>query len=96
MDDMGVVNFEQNRGFVELAPGAKSLEPYIDKPDDGATIPWHRYYGAVAAFGAFVMVIALAGVAGSTIELAMFGATVALFGLCAGFQWMIDGRRDED
>lgn len=46
MDDVGVVNFDQNRGRIELENSADQLYEYLDgeSRDDG----WHRYYMTVS------------------------------------------------
>jgi hypothetical protein len=96
MDDMGVVHFEQNRGYVELAPGASSLEPYIDKPEDEATVPWYRYYAGVSGLGVAAVVIATFGSVGSAIASVLFGTVVVLFGLCATAHWAMERKTDGD
>jgi len=90
MDDMGVVTFEQNRGYIELAPGSKSLEPYIDLPDDGGDVPWYRYYAGVSVIGVGALFVTMLGSVGAGVAGVLFATVVALFGLCAIGHWAME------
>lgn len=48
MDDMDVVDFDQNRGTIELGPNADQLDPYLDEPN---TREWHKLYMGVTLAG---------------------------------------------
>ena len=48
MDDMDVVDFEKNRGNVEVATNAFRFKPYLDQTEDP---DWHFLYAGVTAGG---------------------------------------------
>jgi hypothetical protein len=50
LDSMGVVDFAQARGRVELSANAERLEPYLDRSLSNAR-PWPVYYAAIASGG---------------------------------------------
>jgi hypothetical protein len=60
MDDMEIVDFNRNRGLVELSENAEYLDPYLEK---GAEVqrPWYVYYAAIASGGAALFAAGLAG-----------------------------------
>ena len=60
MDDTDVVDFEQNRGTIELGPNAEQLYPYLEEPD---TEEWHKLYTGIAVAGFALFVAAEAGAA---------------------------------
>jgi hypothetical protein len=51
MDDAGIVEFDRNRGIVELADNAEQLDEYLDTGAD-ADHPWPTYYLGIAVAGA--------------------------------------------
>lgn len=51
MDDVGVVEFDQNRGRVRLSDDTETFERYLDAPAADSRIRWHRYYAGVSAVG---------------------------------------------
>ncbi len=51
MDDTDVVDFDQNRGTIELGPNADQLDQYLDQPTQPG---WHRLYLSIAV-GAVVL-----------------------------------------
>lgn len=61
MDDMGVVDFNQNRGIIERGPNAEQLYEYIDS-DGETTRDWPRYYLSLTAVGLVHTGIVLSGV----------------------------------
>jgi hypothetical protein len=72
MDDVAVVNFNKDRGTIELGPTASQLDPYLEDTDGQS---WHRIY-----LGSIVGGTALFGL-GQVIEVAYgMTATVVLFG----------------
>jgi DNA-binding transcriptional ArsR family regulator len=78
MDDLGVVEFNQNRGRVSLGRNVDQLTEYLDW-EETSTRPWPLYYATVSAAG-----VGLGGLAGLVIG---SGATLAvslaaLFGVC--------------
>jgi hypothetical protein len=50
MDDMGVVDFNQNRGIVERGPNVEQLYEYLDN-DAETTRDWPLYYLGAAGLG---------------------------------------------
>lgn len=51
MDDVGVVEFDQNRGHVQLTDRADTFEKYLDASTTGHQTRWYRYYTGVSALG---------------------------------------------
>ena len=60
MDDTDVIDFEQNRGTIEIGPNAEQLYPYLEEPE---TEEWHKLYTGVAVAGFALFVVAEAGAA---------------------------------
>lgn len=50
MDNMDIVEFNQNRGRIEVGPNAEQLEEYHD-PTETAARPWPLYYLGVSGVG---------------------------------------------
>ncbi|WP_327051020.1 DUF7344 domain-containing protein [Halomicrococcus gelatinilyticus] len=61
LDDAGIVDYNQNRGIVELSTAAEQIDPYLemDARDD---ITWCRRYLALAGVGVAAIVAAALGV----------------------------------
>jgi len=94
MDDAGIVEFNQDRGHVELGPAAPALEPYLDTAETTESIPWHRYYGAVSLVGIAAVVASMGLPLGGAASLLLFGSVVALFASCACWQWFVESGRE--
>ncbi|WP_227353683.1 DUF7344 domain-containing protein [Haladaptatus salinisoli] len=68
LDDAGIVDYNQNRGIVELATAAEQLDPYLET-NTGDDISWCKRYLGLAAGGfalltaAWLEVPPLAGIA---------------------------------
>jgi len=60
MDDTDVIDFEQNRGTIEIGPNAEQLYPYLEEPE---TEEWHKLYTGVAVAGFALFVAAEVGAA---------------------------------
>jgi len=77
MDDMAIVDFDQNRGTIELGPNADQLKPYLDEPEQEG---WHKIYGSVTIAGAVLFGIGQAGGAqyGLTPSLVLLAVLVAI------------------
>ncbi|WP_336328642.1 DUF7344 domain-containing protein [Halovenus sp. HT40] len=58
MDDTDVIEFDQNRGTIELGPNAAQLDPYLE---DSERRPWHKLYLSVAVLGGGLFVLGEAG-----------------------------------
>lgn len=76
MDDMNVVDFDQNRGTIELGPNAAQLEPYLDDPGQR---DWYKLYLGVTLVGTILFVGRQ--LTGPVMDLA---STVILVGLLGG------------
>lgn len=81
MADMGIVNFNQNRGFVSLGENAPELYQYLDN-DTSGTGKWHRYYMGIAGAGT-AMFLATVLVGSSTASLAALGAMTLAVAICS-------------
>jgi hypothetical protein len=90
MDDIGIVEFNQDRGYVELGETASQLDPYLDTRDAEESLPWHRYYGAVALLGIAAVVAATTLSLGATGSLLLFGSVVTLFASFSCWQWFVE------
>ncbi len=66
MDDMHIVEFNQNRGLIELGPNAEQLYPYIDDEDEQET-RWPQVYLGLSAAGGLLLLASLT--VGSTVGL---------------------------
>ncbi|WP_254537975.1 DUF7344 domain-containing protein [Halomarina litorea] len=62
MDDCGFVEYDQQRGHVELSDPATELEVYLDVVP-GPDVPWSRYYIGLAGVNAVVLAGVLVDVA---------------------------------
>ncbi|GGN88345.1 MULTISPECIES: DUF7344 domain-containing protein [Haloarcula] len=95
MDDMGVVDFNQDRGHVALAPAAEHLMEYLDRPSDEAVVDWHHYYAVVSGIG--IAILGLSAIVGFTdgVLLTLLGLVVATFAFCSGVHWLVDTRTDD-
>ena len=58
MDDMHIVDFNQNRGLIELGPNAEQIYPYIEA-DDEASVEWPHVYLGLSAAAAVLMLASL-------------------------------------
>ena len=58
MDDMHIVDFNQNRGLIELGPNADQIYPYIEE-DEGTDVKWPLVYLGLSALGAVLLVASL-------------------------------------
>ncbi|MFB6151455.1 MAG: hypothetical protein ABEJ40_06585 [Haloarculaceae archaeon] len=76
MDSMDVVNFNQNRGRIELGPTAEQLETYIDM-DEASSRRWPLYYASLSVCGLVPLGLALAGGLGTVLSTAAL-AVVAI------------------
>ena len=95
MDDMGVVDFNQDRGHVALAPQSECLTEYLDRPTEDAGVDWHRYYGAISAVGIAVLGLSLGAGLGSGVVLGLLGLVVATFAFCSACHWVTESRNEE-
>ncbi|MFC7115380.1 hypothetical protein ACFQH2_11095 [Natronoarchaeum sp. GCM10025703] len=81
MNDAGVVDFDRNRGTIELGENADQLDEYLDVDGEDET-PWPRYYLGITLVGAGLFLIGQAGFypvdwLGTAVVLLMIGALAA-------------------
>jgi len=85
LDDVDVVEYDDDRGTVELGPNASQLTRYVDVATDteaDEARPWHRYYLAVGGVGALLLLtVGLVGAVGSVGTVLGLGLTLSLVGL---------------
>lgn len=95
MDDMGVVDFNQDRGHVALAPQADHLTEYLDRPTEDAGVQWHRYYGAISVVGAAIAGLSLGVGLTSGLVAGLLGLVVVTFAFCSACHWVTEARDEE-
>lgn len=97
MDDMGIVEFNRNRGLVDLTETASQLDEYLERGEPTPTPRWYRYYGLLALAGLALATISAVGVgpvaASST---AVLGVVAVAFAALAGVHAWIDVREDDE
>lgn len=62
MDDMGVIDFDSNRGTIELKETVTQLQPYLERTDEPATAPMPLFELSVTLGVLFVIATAVAGI----------------------------------
>ena len=95
MDDMGVVDFNQDRGHVELAAAADDLTEYLDRPATGDSVDWYRYYGAISVVGVAILALSFGAGLAQSVTLPLLGLVVGTFAFCAGCHWLTERYADE-
>ena len=95
MDDMGVVDFNQDRGHVALAPQSECLTEYLDRPTEDEGVQWYRYYGAISAVGIAIVGLSLGVGLGSGLVMGLLGLVVATFAFCSGCHWVTEARGED-
>ena len=95
MDDMGVVDFNQDRGHVALAPQADCLTEYLDRPAEDASVDWHRYYGAISVVGIAVVGLSLGAGLATGVVAGLVGLVVATFAFCSTCHWLSESRSND-
>lgn len=85
LDDLDVVEYDGNRGHVELGPAAPQVMKYLEVDDDGPETPSSYHYIGFALVSAIASTMAaLVGVVGSLAAAGLFVATcVGLAGMAA-------------
>ena len=82
MDDMDIVNFNQDRGYVELGANVDQLDPYLD-PVTNEGNDWHKYYLGISGLGVGALLAAVvAGATAPVTQVLLAGVVVAYLG-CA-------------
>lgn len=73
MDDMNIVEFNQNRGLIELGPNADQIYPYIEA-DDQRAVEWPHVYLGLSTAGAVLLLVSLTVGAGVGLTPALVSA----------------------
>lgn len=60
LDDAGVVEFDQRRNEIRIAPEFEAVQPYLDEPRPGAKPPWAVGYLLLAGIGTVLTGVAWA------------------------------------
>jgi len=92
MADMGIVQFNQNRGIVSLGENASQLYEYLDNQSP-KTRAWHEYYLGLSGVGAVLFAVSL--FAGSAVSLAALGVLCLAVGGCSAVHAM-EARAETD
>lgn len=96
MDDIGVVEFNQDRGHITLTEKADAFEEYLDRPETEADRQWYRYYAGVSLLGVAVLTAAVALSLPGSIVLGLFAGVVGVGGACSVYHWSIEREQDAD
>lgn len=89
MDDAGVLEFDRNRGTVEMNDAVEQLEPYLNVNDGGDGRRWPVYYGGATAVGVVLYGAAAIPAVPLTFPVAMFVVLVT-FGCCSGLHGLLE------
>jgi len=94
MDDMDIVDFDQNRGRIELADNADQLDIYLDP--DTSNAYWHKYYASTSLIGTGLFVLSHISAAsyGLTPTVVLIGLLLAIFAVSALHYSVEAGRLD--
>lgn len=86
MNELGAVDFNRDRGVIEMGPHADQLFPYLD--DSGEERPWSRYYLGLAVVQTVLLLGGLAtGVLTGTLATLFSGLVVGSVGAVAIVHW---------
>lgn len=92
MDDIGVVDFNQDRGHITLTEKADDFEKYLDR-SEGEEVdnrPWYQYYAAVSVLGAMVLAASIAFSLSGSMVLGLFSLVVGVAGACSVYHWSVE------
>jgi DNA-binding transcriptional ArsR family regulator len=96
MDDIGVVDFNQDRGHITLTEKADDFEKYLDRPEEKQDRQWYQYYAAVSMLGALVLAASVALSLSGSVVLGLFSLVVGVAGACSVFHWSVEREEPED
>nr|WP_276277347.1 hypothetical protein [Halomicroarcula sp. SYNS111] len=94
MDDIGVVEFNQNRGHVELTDEAVHFEKYLDHADDGPARRWYKYYAGVSVVGVLVLALSVLAPVPGWAVMAMLALVVGIAGVTSALHWAAENSDD--
>lgn len=87
MADMGIIDFNQSRGIIELGTKASQLYPYLDNESSDET-EWHWYYLTVGISAGVATLFSLFFLSQTIVPLAMTTvATIVAVSGCSVLQW---------
>ena len=95
MDDIGVVDFNQDRGHITLTEKADDFEKYLDRSEEEQDRQWYQYYAAVSVLGGIVLAASIALSLSSSIMLGLFTLVVGVAGACSVYHWSVE-REEPD
>lgn len=85
MDDMGVIEFQKNRGKISRAKNARQLEQFLNHTP-GAARPWYRYYLVVALAGMGLFALSQLGVLAAGASLTVLIAGILSCGVIHAYE----------
>lgn len=94
MDDVGVVEFNQDRGHVELTDMAVHFEKYLNQANQGPSRRWYQYYAGVSLIGVLVLGLSLIPAVPGWAVMGMLAVVVAIAGGLSGLHWAEENRSD--
>lgn len=96
MDDAGIIDYDQDRGLIELSDNADLLMMYLDT-DTHQTDRWDRWYAVLSAVGAAVVAGAYLGVAplSAVPTIAVAGVVVGAFLALSLAHVLVNHRRQQ-
>jgi hypothetical protein len=91
MDDIGVVDFNQDRGHITLTGKAGDFEKYLDRSEEEEEDRrWYQYYAAVSVLGAMVLAASVAFSLSGSMVLGLFSLVVGVAGACSVYHWSVE------
>ncbi|EMA10583.1 DUF7344 domain-containing protein [Haloarcula marismortui] len=92
MDDIGVVDFNQDRGHITLTEKADDFEKYLNRSDEeeAENRQWYQYYAAVSMLGAMVLAASVAFSLSGTMVFGLFSLIVGVAGACSVYHWSVE------
>lgn len=93
MDDMDIVDFNQDRGYVELGANVDQLDPYLD-PVTTEDKSWHRVYLGLSGLGIGAILVSLVAGAAAPFTQVLLGGVVAAYLGCALYQTYTESTDD--
>lgn len=94
MDDVGVIDYDRNRGNIELSETAELLELYMDA-DFGTDDPWYRRYAGLSLLGGGLALVTHVSGFQPILELGL-AAVLAVAFLALSLIHMFDRRRERE
>ncbi|WP_058991679.1 hypothetical protein [Haloarcula sp. CBA1127] len=96
MDDIGVVDFNQDRGHITLTEKADDFEKYLNRSEEEEEVrQWYQYYAAVSVLGAIVLGASIAFSLPGSMVLGLFSLVVGVAGACSVYHWSVE-REEPD